>query len=74
MTGVGGDTLRRIREYYDFVGESRGDIDPLQAAMFVELEFGLTIPDDEITSENLGQARAAADLVARLMGPSTKLP
>ena len=72
MTEIDSDTLRRIREYYDCVGELGEDIDPLQTAMFVELEFGLTIPDHTITSENLGQAQAAADLVTRLQSPSAK--
>ncbi|MCK4517074.1 MAG: hypothetical protein KAU31_17570 [Spirochaetaceae bacterium] len=72
MIEIGNDTLRRIREYYDFVGELDEGIDPLQAAMFVELEFGLTISDNEITSENLCQAEAAAELVARLQGPRAK--
>jgi hypothetical protein len=70
MTETGNDTLQRVREYYDFVAELGEGIDPLQAAMFVELEFDVVIPDDEITPENLGQAEAAADLVARLQAPS----
>ncbi len=72
MIEIGSDMLRRFREYYDFVGGLGEGIDPLQAAMFVELEFGLTIPDDTITSENLGHAQAAADLAGRLQDPRAK--
>ena len=66
MSQAMSDTLRRIGEYYDFIASLNASVDPLQAAMFVELEFDMVIPDNEITETNLGQPEAAAELVARL--------
>ena len=66
MSQVVSDTVRRVGEYYDFIAFLNEPVDPLQAAMFVELEFGLVIPDDEITEANLAHPAAAARLVERL--------
>lgn len=60
----------KIAEYYEFIASLGEDVDPLQAAMFVELEFNVVIPDAEITPENLGDAVAATALVLRSVGAS----
>lgn len=62
------DVVRIVSEYYDFVDSLGEVIDPLQAAMFAELEFDIVIPDAEINARNLSDARSASDLVWRLLG------
>jgi acyl carrier protein len=66
MTTTGSNIAGRVGEYYDFI-ESLGDsVDPIQAAMFIELEFDIVIPDAQTTEEHLGRRESAAKLVQQL--------